>query len=333
MKTPTSTFASLLQNFFCERLVNERNASHTTIASYRDTFRLLLRFAAARLGRTPTSLTLPDLDAPLCLEFLKQLETDRKNCVRSRNVRLAAIRSFMRYASYSDPSSLPIAQRVLAIPMKRFDRPLLGFLSREEVEAILEAPDRSTWSGRRDRIMLRILYNSGARVSELIAVHRDDLALDRQSNLRLHGKGRKERVVPLWKNTAVELKKWIGELSSSPDTVIFPNRNGSQLSRSGVEERLRAAVNLASQYCPSLQNRKISPHTFRHTTAMHLLQSGVDVTVIAMWLGHESPSTTHLYIEANLTMKERALSKLQEIPNQRCRYQASDQLLTFLDGL
>jgi integrase/recombinase XerD len=239
----------------------------------------------------------------------------------------------MHYASYRDPASLPIAQRVLAIPMKRFDRPLLGFLSREEIEAILAAPECTTWSGRRDHVMLMTLYNTGARVSEIATLGVNDLSLDRGSSVRIHGKGRKERVVPLWKSTVATLKQWLPHVARSPEAPVFPNRRGLRLSRSGVEERLRNAVRLASQQCPSLRSRKISPHTLRHTTAMHLLQSGVDITVIALWLGHESPATTHGYVEADLAMKERALAKLQEVPAQSRRYQASDQVLAFLDGL
>jgi integrase/recombinase XerD len=333
MKSSPTTFASLLQDFFCKRLVSERNASITTIASYRDSFRLLLRYAATYCRKPPTSLTVSDLDAPLVLDFLSHLETERGNCARSRNARLAAIRSFMHYASYRDPASLPIAQRVLAIPMKRFDRPLLGFLSREEIEAILAAPECTTWSGRRDHVMLMTLYNTGARVSEIATLGVNDLSLDRGSSVRIHGKGRKERVVPLWKSTVATLKQWLPHVARSPEAPVFPNRRGLRLSRSGVEERLRNAVRLASQQCPSLRSRKISPHTLRHTTAMHLLQSGVDITVIALWLGHESPATTHGYVEADLAMKERALAKLQEVPAQSRRYQASDQVLAFLDGL
>lgn len=333
MKTSAPTFAPLLQDFFCQRLVAERNASRRTVAAYRDSFRLLLRFASARLEKVPTSLTVGDLNATLVVDFLRHLETDRGNSARSRNARLAAIRSFMQYLSYRDPASLLIAQQVLAIPMKRFDRPLLGFLDRDEVEAVLAAPDRATWSGRRDHAMLMTLYNTGARVSEIATLKVSDLDLDRRGSVHVHGKGRKQRVVPLWKTTVAVLKGWLPEVSSSPDAPAFPNRRGHHLSRSGIEDRLRAAVRKASQRCPTLQKRSVSPHTLRHTTAMHLLQSGVDVTVIAMWLGHESPTTTHMYVEADLAMKERALAKLQALPSQTKRYRASDPLLAFLDGL
>ena len=333
MKTSAPTFASLLQDFFCKRLVSERNASSRTIASYRDSFRLLVRYAAKRQQKPPSSLTVDDFGVPLILDFLRHLETERGNCVRSRNARLAAIKSFMRYASYRDPTLLMTAQQVLSIPTKRYDRPMLGFLNREEVEAILASPDLSTWSGRRDHAMLTTLYNTGARVSEIVALRRNDLSLGQANSLRIHGKARNERTVPLWKTTVSVLNKSLREVADDCDAPIFPNRRGVNLSRSGVEDRLRFAVRVAGHTCPTLVKRKISPHTMRHTTAMHLLQSGVDITVIALWLGHQSIATTHMYIEADLSMKQRALARLQEVPTQSPRYRATDRVLAFLDGL
>jgi len=328
----TPTFSSLVQEFFTQRLVGQANASARTVSSYRDTLRLFLRHAEAA-GKSPTALTLADLDAPFILAFLDNLEKERANSIRTRNVRLAAIRSFLHYAALRDPTSLPIVERVFAIPVKRFDRPLLGFLSREETEAILAAPDSSTWSGHRDQALFATLYNTGARVSEITAVRVMDAQLDRSLSLRIQGKGRKERTVPLWKKTASSLKAWLNRLQSAPEGPLFPNRDGTRLSRFGVVKRLRAAVQVATKQCPALKARRVSPHTFRHTTAMHLLQSGVDITVIALWLGHESPTTTHLYVEADLTMKEQALSKLEAPSTRRSRFHASDSLLTFLDGL
>lgn len=325
-------FSSLVQEFFTQRLVSQGNASARTVTTYRDTLRLLLRYAEAA-GKPPTALTLPDLDAPFILAFLDHLEKERKNSVRTRNVRLAAIRSFLHYAALRDPTSLPTIERVLAIPMKRFDRPLLGFLSREEMEAILAAPDLSTWSGHRDQALLATLYNTGARVSEITAVRIVDAQLDRNLSLRIQGKGRKERTVPLWKKTANSLKAWLKRLELPPEAPLFPNRDGTRLSRFGVVKRLRAAVQVAAKQCPALKDRRVSPHTVRHTTAMHLLQSGVDITVIALWLGHESPTTTHLYVEADLTMKEQALRKLDPPSTSRPRFRATDSLLAFLDGL
>jgi site-specific recombinase XerD len=327
------TFPSLLQDFFCQRLVAQRNASPRTIASYRDAFRLLLHYAEMRLHKPPFALTLADLDVPLVVGFLDHLEKERGSCARSRNARLAAIRSFLRYASFRDPASLPGIQCVMAIPMKRFDRPLIGFLDREEIEAILRAPDGSTWSGHRDHVMLTTLYNTGARASEITALQVADLSLERTASIRIRGKGRKERSVPLWRSTATEIRRWLPRVSQSSEAPVFPNRRGLPLSRSGIEDRLRAAVRIAAERVPRLKRRRISPHTLRHTTAMHLLQSGVDITVIALWLGHESVATTHLYLEADLAMKERALQKVQAPHVKSARYRPNDRALAFLDAL
>jgi integrase/recombinase XerD len=334
MSTPSApSFPALVQEFFGQRLIAQRNASPRTVASYRDTFRLLLTFADQRLRKPPATMHLADLDAPLILDFLDHLETERGNSPRTRNLRLTAIRSFLGFASYRDPTALPIAQRILAIPSKRFERPLMGFLAREEIDAILAAPDRTTWSGRRDHVLFATLYNTGARVSEIIGVRRGDLALDRSLFVRLHGKGRKERSVPLWRTTGQALRNWLTHLPAPTEQPLFPNRAGCAMSRSGVAERLAAAVRAAAEQCPSLRARRISPHTVRHTTAMHLLQAGVDITVIALWLGHESPTTTHLYVEADLQMKERALAKVQAPDGSSGRYRPGDRLLAFLEGL
>jgi integrase/recombinase XerD len=326
-------FPALLQDFFQRRLVTERGASAHTIASYRDTFELLLRYAEQRTGRTPSALTLDDLDAPTVLSFLDHLETERGNSPRTRNLRLTAIRSFMRHVSVRDPTSLPVAQRVLAISTKRFDRPALGYLTRMEVEALLDAPDRTTWSGQRDAVMFAVLYNTGARVSEVTRLSVGDVLLDRASALHLRGKGRKERIVPLWKSTVAQLHAWLVRIDRSPDAPLFPNHAGQRLSRSGVEQRLRVALQQASERCPSLAAHRISPHTLRHTTAMHLLQSGVDITVIALWLGHEDTATTHLYVEADLAMKEAALRRVEEPASRPLTFTANDRLLAFLDAL
>lgn len=333
MRPPEIAFPALLQDFFAQRLVAQRGASTDTIASYRDAFELLLRFAERRTRRPPSALTLRDLDTPLVLDFLDHLEQERGNSARTRNARLTAVRSFMRYASLREPASLAVAQRVLAIPAKRFDRPVLGFLSREEIEALLDAPDRETWSGQRDAVLFAVLYNTGARVSEMTRLCVADVLLERKVAVHLHGKGRKERTVPLWKSTAKHLRGWLAQIDRNPTAPVFPSRAGKRLSRSGVEDRLRVAVARAAESCPSLRGRRISPHTFRHTTAMHLLQSGVDLSVIALWLGHEDPATTHLYVEADLAMKEAALERVQDPSPRRWRYRASDPLLAFLDTL
>ena len=333
MRPPQISFPALLQSFFQQRLVAQRGASAQTIASYRDTFELLLRYAEQATRRSPSALVLGDLDAPLVLTFLDHLELQRGNSARTRNLRLTAIRSFMRYASVREPAALPVAQRVLAIPAKRFDRPALQFLSRQEVKALLDAPDRSTWSGQRDAVLLATLYNTGARVSEITGLRVTDVLIDRAWAVHLHGKGRKERVVPLWKTTAALLRAWFPRIDPSPDTPVFPNRAGTRLSRFGVENRLTVALAAARKHCPSLVGRRISPHTLRHTTAMHLLQSGVDITVIAMWLGHEDPSTTHLYVEADLAMKEAALRRVADPGQKPLRFHPPDRLIAFLEAL
>ena len=326
-------FPALAREFFCQRLIAQQNASSRTVASYRDMFRLLLRFFADRRGRPPTALTLADLDAPAVLAFLDHLEQQRGNSIRTRNARLAALRSFLKYAALRDPTCLPAVQRVLAIPMKRFPRPLLEYLSRQEMAAILAAPDGSTWSGQRDRVLFALMYNTGARVSEAIGLRRSDAELTPSRTVRINGKGRKQRVIPLWKSTADRLREWLPRIGQQPDSPLFPNCHGQPLSRSGVEVRLQDAVRVATSNCPTLKGRRVSPHTLRHTTAMHLLQSGVDITVIAIWLGHEGTETTHLYVEANLAMKEQALSRIEEMPNLPLRYRADDDLLRFLEEL
>lgn len=333
MNPSPPSFPALLQSFFCEYLMAQRQASARTVASYRDAFRLFLRYAEVQTKKPASELTLADLDAPLILGFLDHLERERHNCARSRNTRLATLRSFLRYAAHQDPTAMPANQRALAIPTKRFDLPLVGFLSREEVEAILAAPDISTWSGHRDQVLFATMYNTGARVSEAIAIRVGHVALDTSASIRLHGKGRKERAIPLWKSTSKRIREWLRRTDDSEDAPLFPNARGRPLSRSGVESRLRAAVAFAAKCQPSLARQKISPHTLRHTTAMHLLQAGVDITMIALWLGHESIETTHLYIEADLAMKEKALKKIQEPPSKTVRFRAGDRLLAFLESL
>jgi site-specific recombinase XerD len=303
------------------------------VTSYRDTFRLLLRFAERRLDKPVSQLCLSDMDVDLVLGFLDDLEAHRHNCVRSRNARLAAIRAFLQYAALQEPTALPQIQRVLAIPLKRFERPVVGFLSRKEIEAILNAPDCSRWSGQRDHVLLATLYDTGARVSEIIAVTRGDVESQHCTAVHLHGKGRKERVVPLSKPTSTRVRSWIQQIGSDAGQSLFPNRFGQPMSRSGVEKRLQVAVKLASQNCPSLHEKTISPHVVRHSTAMHLLQSGVDLAVIALYLGHESVVTTHHYLQADLKMKERALAALQTPETKTMRFKPARDVLTFLDTL
>ncbi|MGH3856066.1 MAG: site-specific integrase [Pseudonocardiaceae bacterium] len=333
MRTPRIGFPQLVQDFFLRRLVAQRGASARTIESYRDAFEPLLGFVEQRTGKPPSALVLADLDAPLILDFLDHLETVRGNSARTRNARLAAIHSFMRYAAVRDPASLPITARVLAIPAKRFDQPVLGYLTREQVAAILAAPDRDTWSGQRDAVLLATAYNTGARVSELTGLRVRDVLLDRQTAIHLHGKGRKQRAIPLWKNTAAELRAWLDKISPAPEAPVFPNRTGAPLTRSGVRDRLNRAVAIAEQRCPSLHDQHISPHTLRHTTAMHLPQSGTDLAVIALWLGHSNPAVTHQYLEADLATKEAVLRRLTDPSPPPARFHPSDHLLAFLHNL
>lgn len=322
-----------LQAFFAEHLGQHKRASPQTIHSYRDTFRLLLGFMKERTGTAPAALRLETLNADAVLAFLDHLESQRGCSVRSRNQRLASIRSFFRLVALRAPESVGLAAQILAIPVKRADRKLVGYLSRDEMVALLAAPDRAVWSGRRDHALLLTLYNSGARVSEIIALRRDQVRVGTGPHLELQGKGRKERVVPLWTETARILQAWFRELGDRVDAVVFPNARGQPLSRDGVDYLLRRAVSSAAQSCPSLKTKRVSPHVLRHTTAMHLLQAGVDVAVIALWLGHESIETTHVYVEADLATKERALEKLEPVDTRFARYRADDALLDFLANL
>jgi integrase/recombinase XerD len=327
------SFAQSVQDYFLKHLINQKNASSQTVASYRDTMRLLLKFLKQYLGREPSQLEISDFSADNIDQFLNWLEKERGNSIRTRNVRFAAIRSFLRYAAARDPTVLPLVQRALSIPMKRFDRPQLTFLALEEIQAILDAPDLSTWSGRRDRAMFAVLYNTGARVSEVANLKVEDVDLDRGGTVLLTGKGRKQRTLPLWKNTVRSLREWLPEIPNDGKKPVFPNAANQFLSRSGIESRLKRAVTTAAEQCPSLTSRSISPHTIRHTTAMHLLQSGVDITVIALWLGHENPTTTHMYVEADLQMKQKALDRLEPPGTTPQRFKPDDALLQFLEGL
>lgn len=330
--------ARLLRDFFLERLTRERRVSPCTVASYRDTFRLLLPYVADRLQRQPAELALPDLDAPVIVAFLDHLETTRHNCVRTRNLRLAAIHSFMDFASRREVVDLPIIQRVRAISAKRYDRGPVDSLSRVEVAALLRSADRTVWSGHRDWVLFHTLYNTGARVSEATAMNVGDVVLDEHPQVRIHGKGRKDRVVPLWQETRTAIRQWLPRRVAiqglAPDDApLFPDRAGRRLSRSGVTSRLKGLAARASIDCPSLRRHRISPHLIRHTTAMHLLQSGVDLAVIAMWLGHESIETTHQYMEADLVLKQKAL-EVASPPGPGCRrIRLDDSLLRFLESL
>jgi integrase/recombinase XerD len=322
-----------LQRYFCQYLISQRNLSPQTIHSYRDTFKLLIRFLERQRSATTDRMSVTHLDAPNILAFLEDLERNRGNSVRSRNVRLAAIRSFIRYASSAEPLLLPVAQRLLAIPGKRFEHTVVGYLTREQMQCLLHAPDASTKVGLRDRALLMLMYNTGARVSEVTALRRGDLNLESGGSVHIHGKGRKQRSVPLWKQTIRLLRQWLKQTDTSPEKPLFPNAHGGVMTRAGVAQRLRRAVAIAAGRDPSLRKHRISPHTIRHTTAMHLLQSGVDLSVIAMWLGHESIQTTHQYLQADLESKKKALASLKSPCLSRPRRAPLKPLMRFLEGL
>lgn len=323
----------LIQRFFCEYLQLQRDCSLQTIHSYRDAFRLLLGFLSEKLKRSPEQLCLTDLDSDNILDFLDYLQSKRHNSARTRNQRLAAIRCFLRYAGRQVPDALRLTQRCIAIPRKKHKRCLIEYLSQGEIEAIIDAVDESTWSGQRDRILFSVMYNTGARVSELVSANVGDFIDRRPASLLLHGKGRKERMVPLWRETTSRLRKWVRRNNLTKNDPLFPNTFGDRLTRSGIEKRLKKAVQKACTQNPDLKGKKVSPHVFRHSTAMHLLQSGVDISVIALWMGHESTMTTHMYVTSDMKMKEEALNRLQPPKTRKTRYRPSDKLLEFLENL
>jgi len=327
------SFAALVQQFFTEYLVAQRAVSPRTVACYRDALMLFLDFAHRRLGKAPTALRLADIQPDVILAFLDHLEHQRHNAIRSRNLRLTALRAFLKFAGRRDVCSLHTVERALAIPMKRFERPMLGFLTREEMLALLGQPG-STWTSQRDHLLLAMLYNTGARVSEIVGVRRVDVVLNGAPCVHLHGKGRKQRSVPLWKTTVQEVRAWLRcNPSMDGEAALLPSRGGSAMTRSNVAKRLEFAVARAAKHYPGLDKKQISPHTIRHTTAMHLLQSGVAFNVIALWLGHETPITTHRYVEANLAMKEKALARLEAPVTKMRRFRAQDSLMRFLEAL
>jgi site-specific recombinase XerD len=325
--------AGLLQAFFTERLMHQRRASPHTIASYRDTFRLLLGFAQQRLGKAPEALTLTDLDAPFISAFLDHLEEDRGVTARSRNVRLAAIHSFFRYVALEEPSHVAVTQRVLAMPTKRYTRRQVEFLSQSEAQALLAAPDRSRWAGRRDHALLLLAIQTGLRCSELIGLQRQHVHLGPGAHVRCEGKGRKERCTPLLKSTAAVLRAWLRERAGSDTDPLFPSSRGGPLGRDGVQDIVAKHVVTARRACPSLKRKRVTPHVLRHSAAMNLLQHGVDRTVIALWLGHESIETTQIYLDADLEMKEKALAKTGGPKARPARFRPDGQLLAFLKGL
>lgn len=327
------TFAALIQAFFSEYLTQQRALSPRTVAAYRDTFVLFLDFAEKRLHKPPTVMTLADLAPSLILAFLDHLEKQRHNAIRSRNARLSALRAFLKFAGRRDVSSLYVVEQGLGVPMKRFEQPMLGFLSREEMLAVIGEPG-DDWLSQRDHLMMTMLYNTGARVSEIIGVHVADVVLDGTACVHLHGKGRKQRTVPLWRSSVKVVRAWLRRNPQlQPASPLLPNRQGNTMTRANVYRRFQLRIQKVSSEFPMMAHRALSPHTIRHTTAMHMLQSGIDITVIAMWLGHTNPATTHQYVEADLAMKCRALARLDEPPATLRRYRAPDTLMTFLQTL
>jgi len=329
----TPSFAVLLETFFTQRLMKQRNASPHTIGSYRDTFRLLLKHAQHHLSKPPSSMELTDIDATLIVNFLDELERNRNISPRSRNLRLTAIRSFFRYAALEAPAQSAQIQRVLAIPSKRFTRTQVNFLLKPEVVALLDAPDQQTWSGRRDHALLLVAVHTGLRLSELTGLEWQQVVLGTGAHVRVIGKGRKERCTPLTKQTAIVLKTWMKEQTGCESQTVFPNARGGRLSPDGVQYILSKHTKAASRACPSLMGKRVTPHSLRHTMAMELLQAGVDRAMIALWLGHESVETTQIYLHANLELKQKLLDTIAMPGGKPGRYQPDDKLLSFLAGL
>jgi len=328
-----SAFAPVLEGFFTDRLSALRASPHT-VAAYRDTYRLLLRFTQQRLGRQPSQLDLSDLDADLIGAFLDHLETERHNTVASRNLRLAAVHALFRYAALRCPEHAALIQQVLAIPTKRPDRRLVTFLTRTEVIALLDAPDQNTALGRRDYLLLAVAAHTGLRVSELTGLTCADVALGTGPHVRCTGKGRKQRVTPLTKPLARQLARWLSDRNAAPDDPLFPNIRGGRLSTDAVGRLVTKHVAVAARSCATLNGKDVTPHTLRHSCAMNLLQAGIDTSAIALWLGHESTRTTQLYLHADLHLKEQtlALAAPPTAPS-RTRYRPGDRLLAFLEAL
>jgi integrase/recombinase XerD len=328
-----TTLAPVLQAFFTDRLIAQRRASPHTIAGYRSTFRLLLGFAATNTGKPPSVLDIADLDASLVSAFLDHLEHERHCTIRTRNWRLAAIHSLFGYAALRHPEHAATIQRVLAIPTKRHERRLLTWLTDPEVDALLTAPDRGTWAGRRDHAMLVVAVQTGLRISELIALSRSDINLDVGAHVRCMGKGRKERATPLTALTVGVLRGWLAEHPGGPHDPLFPTRTRTRLSHDAIERRLAGHLTTARAGCPSLRDKHVTMHTLRHTAAMRLLHAGTDVAVIALWLGHEQIATTHIYLHADMNQKERAIARVTPPNTTPGRYRPPDPLLAFLDSL
>lgn len=328
-----STLAPTLEAFFTERLLTQRRASPRTVAAYRDTFRLLLNYVNEQIGKAPSKLDIAELDATRIGAFLNWLEHDRHNGARTRNARLAAIHSLFRYAALRHPEHADVIQRVLSIPSKRYERATVDFLNQDEIDALLAAIDRTKWTGRRDYALLVLAIQTGLRVSELTGLVVGDLEIGSGAHVRCHGKGRKQRATPLTTQTVAVLRVWLRERGGCQTEPAFPTLRGGHLSSDAVQWLLAKYASLATQCCPSLSYKKVSPHMLRHTCAMNLLHSGVDPTVIALWLGHESVQTTQIYFHADMALKEQAISRTAPPNTKPGRYRPPDELLAFLEAL
>lgn len=332
MKTERN-LSSLIQEFFTEYLINQRRVSQNTIASYRDTFCLLLRYAEKQYKKPPIALLLRDLDARFISKFLIHIEKDRNVGVRSRNQRLAAIHSFFHFISLYVPEQIGLIQQVLAIPSKRCEKKNVTFLKRPEIDSLLDIPDRQTWIGRRDHALLLLLIQTGLRVSELTTLRGKDVMLESVAYVHCTGKGRKERCTPLTIETVRVLKTWVKENNHNPTDFLFHSTRANQLNTDTVRKLLTKYVVIAQKSCSSLKNKRVTPHVLRHTAAMQMLEAGIGSEMIALWLGHESPDTTQIYLEADLSMKEKLLEKMKPIKVRKGRFKADDRLLAFLKGL
>ena len=328
-----SALAPTLQAFFTDRLARQRHASPATVAAYRDGLKLLITFAAERTATTPSNLDIADLDADMVAAFLDHLERERGNSVTTRNARLAAIRSLFRFAALRHPEHAATIQRVLAIPSKRCDQKLIDYLTDIEIHALLAAPDTGTWTGRRDRALLTLAIQTGLRISELLGLTIADLHLGTGAHVNCHGKGRKQRVTPLTRDTIAVLRSWLEERAGHPDEALFPTRRGTALTRDAVERRLAVYRTRAAETCPTLNNKRVTAHVLRHTAAMRLLHAGIDTSVIALWLGHENVDTTQIYLKADMALKERALARTAPLKSTPGRYTPPDTILAFLEEL
>jgi integrase/recombinase XerD len=328
-----NTFPGLLQSFFTDRLLQQWRASAHTVASYRDAFRLLLRFASEKLGKKPSILSMKDLTPDFISSFLEYVEKGRNNCVRTRNARLSAIHSFFRYVSFRAPEYAELCYQILAIPSKRFERRPIEFLTRKEIDALTNAPNRNSWIGRRDRTFLLTAAQTGLRVSELIGLRCRDVALGTGAHVKCNGKGRKQRSTPLRRETTDVMAAWLCELNGQPEDPVFPSIRGGFVSRDAIERLVARHCKSAKSHCPSLRHKRITPHVLRHTAAMELLRHGVDRSVIALWLGHESVETTQMYLHADMRLKRKALSKITPLGVKPSLYKPNDELLAFLENL